>query len=170
MLPHLRRELGESGFGARIVGGYELPTELRTLLSEPEVEFVGFVNDVDAEFRAADVLLVPVSIPLGVRVRVLTGFAHGSCIVAHKANALGIPELSDGENALLGESPRTLAVQVARAAGDEALARRLRFGARATYEQFFTPERAGAALAEPLERLASSAQTSTTSRLSRSGE
>lgn len=170
MLPYLRRELGKGGFQVRIVGGYELPDELRRLLSEPEVKLAGFVDDVDAELRAADVLLVPVSIRLGVRVRILTGFAHGSCIVAHEANAAGIPELAHDANALLGDEPRELAIQVVRALGDRKLARRLRAGARATYEQFFTPELAGAALAEPLERLASSAQTPTTSRSSRSGE
>jgi glycosyltransferase involved in cell wall biosynthesis len=169
MLPHLRRELGEGGFHARIVGGYDLPAELRPLLSEPEVELAGFVNDVDSEFAAADVLLVPASVRLGVRVRILTGFAHGSCVVAHEANAEGIPELAHGENALLGNGPRTLALQVARALDDRELARRLRAGARATYERFFTPELAGAALAEPLERLAKSVHTSTRSPSSRSG-
>jgi glycosyltransferase involved in cell wall biosynthesis len=170
MLPHLRQELGKGGFQARIVGGYELPDELRSLLAEPEVELAGFVNDVDVELKAADVLLVPVSIRLGVRVRILTGFAHGSCIVAHEANVAGIPELAHDANALLGEEPRELAFQVARALSDQELMGRLRAGARATYEQYFTPELAGAALGEPLERLASSAQTPTTSRSSRSGE
>jgi glycosyltransferase involved in cell wall biosynthesis len=170
MLPHLRRKLGEGGFEARVVGGYEPPPELRPLLSEPEVELAGFVDDVDAEFSAADVLLVPVSIRLGVRVRVLTGFAHGSCIVTHEANAEGIPELDHGENALLGGDPLTLATEVARAVSDEGLARRLRAGARSTYERFFTPELAGAALGETLERLAKSDQISTRSRSSRSGE
>jgi glycosyltransferase involved in cell wall biosynthesis len=170
MLPFLRRELGAGGFEARVVGGHEPPPALRPLLAEPEVEHVGFVDDVDAEFRGADVLLVPVSIRLGVRVRVLTGFAHGSCIVTHEANAEGIPELDHGENALLGGDPRTLATEVARAVSDEGLARRLRAGARSTYERFFTPELAGAALGETLERLAKSDQMSTRSRSSRSGE
>jgi glycosyltransferase involved in cell wall biosynthesis len=168
MLPHLRRELGTGGFTARIVGGYEPPPDLLQLLSEPEVELVGFVDDIDTEFRRADVLMVPVSIRLGVRVRVLTGFAYGSCIVTHEANAAGIPELVDGENALLGGDPKTLAAHVAQALLDEGLSTRLRAGARETYERFFTPELTGAVLAESLERLASTVQTSTTSRSSRS--
>jgi glycosyltransferase involved in cell wall biosynthesis len=170
MLPFLRRALGDGGFEARIVGGYEPPPELLPLLAEPEVEFIGFVDDVDPEFRSANVLLVPVSIRLGVRVRVLTGFAHGACIVTHEANADGIPELVHGENALLGTDPRTLASEVARAVSDDGLRRRLGAEARATYERFFAPEVAGAALAEPLERLASSVQMPTKSRSSRSGE
>ena len=154
MLPHLETGLGANGFEARIVGGYEPPPELQPLLEHPAVRFLGFVDDVDAEFRGADVLVVPVSIRLGVRVRVLTGFAHGSCIVAHEANAYGIPELRHGQNALLGSSPRTLAGHVVSAVRDTELAARLRRHARETYERLFTPEVAGSALAATLERIA----------------
>jgi len=156
MLPHLEEALGRDGFEARIVGGYEPPAGLQPLLEHPAVRLVGFVDDVDEEFRRADVLLVPVSIRLGVRVRILTGLAHGSCVVAHEANAYGIPELAHGQNALLGSSPKTLADQVVSALREPELATRVRLGARETYERFFTPAVAGAALAETLERIGSS--------------
>jgi glycosyltransferase involved in cell wall biosynthesis len=155
MLPVLRRELGPDGFRTRLVGGYDAPAEVRPLLSQPEVELAGFVDDVGGEFRAADVLLVPVSIPLGVRVRILTGFSHGSCIVAHVANAAGIPELRHDENALLGRDANELARQIALVAANADLRQRLRAGARATYERFFTPAATGGALAETLERISS---------------
>jgi glycosyltransferase involved in cell wall biosynthesis len=156
MLPYLEAALGPDGFEARIVGGYEPPPELQPLLEHPAVRVVGFVDDVDAEFRAADVLVVPVSIRLGVRVRVLTGFAHGSCIVAHEANAYGIPELAHGQNALLGSSPKRLADHVVSALQAPELAACLRRSARETHERFFAPRVAGAALAETLERIANS--------------
>ena len=154
MLPHLERALGPDGFEARVVGGYDPPSELQPLLRHPSVRLAGFVDDVDAEFCAADVLVVPVSIRLGVRVRVLTGFAHGSCIVAHEANAYGIPELVHGENALLGSSPAELAGCVVTVLRESEVAARIRRGARETYECFFTPAVAGGALAETLEHIA----------------
>jgi glycosyltransferase involved in cell wall biosynthesis len=154
MLPHLERALGPGGFKVRVVGGYEPPAELAPLFAHPAVELAGFVDDVEAEFRRADVLLVPVSIKLGVRVRVLTGFSYGNCIVSHEANAYGIPELSHGQNALLGSDAEELAQEVVRALGDADLRARLRAGARATYERFFTPEAAGGQLGETLERIA----------------
>lgn len=154
MLPHLERMLGRDGFEVRIVGGYQPPPTMHALLEHPAVNLAGFVDDVDAEFRAADVLVVPVSIQLGVRVRVLTGFAHGNCIVTHRANAQGIPELAHGQNALLGSSAAELAGLVVSALQDVQLAMRLRRGARETYERFFTPAVAGAPLAETLERIA----------------
>jgi glycosyltransferase involved in cell wall biosynthesis len=154
MLPHLERALGPEGFEVRVVGGYEPPAELRPLLEHPSVRFTGFVDDVGAEFRAADVLVVPVSIKLGVRVRVLTGFSHGSCIVTHEANAHGIPELAHEQNALLGSSPAELAAEVVRALRVPDLQSRLRRGARETHERFFTSAVAGAALGETLEQIA----------------
>jgi glycosyltransferase involved in cell wall biosynthesis len=155
MLPHLEDALGRDGFEARIVGGYDPPPQLGDLLEHPAVRLAGFVDDVDAEFRRADVLLVPVSIRLGVRVRVLTGFSHGSCIVTHDANAYGIPELAHERNALLGSTPQELAAGVVRALADAELRTRLRAGARETYERFFTPVVAGTALGETLERIRS---------------
>jgi glycosyltransferase involved in cell wall biosynthesis len=157
MLPTLERELGRDGFEVRVVGGHEPPAELASLLRHPAVQLVGFVDDVDAEFRGADVLLVPISIRLGVRVRVLTGFAYGCCVVTHEANAAGIPELAHEGNALLGASPDALAREVVRAVRDRELAARLRAGARSTYEQYFAPEVAGAALGSTLERIARTA-------------
>jgi glycosyltransferase involved in cell wall biosynthesis len=154
MLPHLERRLGRNGFEVRIVGGYGPPPEAQPLLDHPSVRFPGFVDDVDAEFRAADVLVVPVSIRLGVRVRILTGFAHGCCIVTHEANAQGIPELVHGQNALLGSTASELAGHVVSAVQNAELATRLRRGARETYARFFTPAIAGAAIAETLERIA----------------
>ena len=155
MLPELERMLGPDGFVVRVVGGYDPPAELAALLRHPAIRFAGFVDDVAREFKGADVLLVPVSIRLGVRVRVLTGFAFGSCVVCHSANSNGIPELEHGENAMLASSPRMLAREVAAALRDPRLRERLAAGGRATYERYFTPRAAGGALAQTLEEIAS---------------
>ena len=52
------------------------------------------------------------------------------------------------------KSPAELAAQVVRAVREPELAARLRRGARETYDRFFTPALAGAALGETLERIA----------------
>lgn len=66
-------------------------------------------------------MIVPTNIPLGIRVRVVTAWSFGCPIVAHRANAAGIPEMQDGENALLADTDAELADAVSRALGDEAL-------------------------------------------------
>jgi len=154
ILPRLEAELGPANLEVRIVGGYEPPADLRALLDRPGVTMVGQVEPATEEFMSCDVLLVPTPIRLGIRVRILTGFATGSCIVAHSANRLGIPELIDGKNALLGSTGPELAAAVLRASADSGLRAQLRQEARRTYEQSFSLETAGRLLVDELERVA----------------
>ena len=154
ILPRLDAALGRDGFEVRIVGGYEGPPSLREALSHPAVRFCGHTEDAREEFLRADVLLVPNAIPLGVRVRILSGFSYGCCVVSHAVNRLGIPELADRENALVGDSPERLAEAVLVALGDRQLRARLESGARGTYEQSFSLDAAGSRIEEILEGIA----------------
>ena len=154
ILPRLEARLGVDGFEARILGGYEAPHELAAALDRPAVRFLGHVEDPADEFRSATVMLVPNSIPLGVRVRILTGFSYGACIVSHRANVPGIPELAHGWNALVGGTGAELADATARAIEDDGLRQRLEAGARRTYEESFAPPVAAGRIAETLERVA----------------
>jgi glycosyltransferase involved in cell wall biosynthesis len=154
VLPRLERALGEDGFEARILGGYDPPPELAVALDRPAVRFLGHVEDPAEEFDSASVMLVPNSISLGVRVRILTGFSFGACIVSHHANALGIPELEHRRNALLGGSGPELAGAVLDALSDRRLRLQLQEGARRTYDECFAPPVAARRIAERLERVA----------------
>jgi glycosyltransferase involved in cell wall biosynthesis len=108
----------------------------------------------DPEFLAADLMIVPTNIPLGIRVRVVTAWSFGCPIVAHRANAAGIPEMQDGVNALLADTDVELADAVSRALGDEALLRRLSEGGRRTFEKWFSESAAGQAIVDEMEKVA----------------
>lgn len=152
VLPALDAGLGPDGYEARIVGAYDPPEALREALRQPAVTLTGPLEPPDEEFLAADVVLVPTPIETGPRVRILTAFAYGCCVVAHRANALGIPELEDGENALLADTDG-LAGATVRALRDPALRQRLGAAGRALYEATFTPEQAGGRIVRELEAL-----------------
>jgi glycosyltransferase involved in cell wall biosynthesis len=154
ILPVLERELGAEGFEVRIAGGYEPPPELRRLLDRPSIRFLGHVAGADEEFLAAHVLVVPNSISLGIRVRIVTGLSLGSCVVTHVANTRGIPELEHQRNALIGSSGAELADGILRAFRDETLRGRLEAGARETYERHFAPPVAVGRIAGVLETIA----------------
>lgn len=154
VLPRLEQELGADGFDVRIAGGYDAPAELARLLDRPSVQFLGHVDGADDEFLAAHALVVPNSISLGIRVRIITGFSLGTCIVSHRANALGIPELEHEQNALLGSSGPELAEGIFRAFRDDALRKRLESGARDTYEREFAPPVSVGRIAANLEAMA----------------
>jgi glycosyltransferase involved in cell wall biosynthesis len=153
VLPELERELGPDGFEAHIVGAHGPPASLRAALDHPAVRLRGHVEPPDEEFLRADVLLVPTPVETGPRVRILTGFSFGCCVVAHTANRLGIPMLEDGVNVLLAESGG-LARATLSALADPALRWRLGAAGRQVYEENFTPERAGGRIVDELERIA----------------
>jgi glycosyltransferase involved in cell wall biosynthesis len=154
VLPELERELGPEGFEAHIVGAHDPPASLRAALEHPAVRLRGHVEPPDDEFLRADVLLVPTPVETGPRVRIVTGFSFGCCVVAHAANRLGIPMLEDGVNILLADSPG-LARATLTALADPTLRTRLGEAGRGVYEENFTPELAGGRIAEELERIAS---------------
>lgn len=154
VLPELERELGPDAFEVRIVGAHDPPPHLARLLARPSVRLLGVVEDVDAEFAAADVTVVPTSVALGTRVRILSAFSHGCPVVAHRANSTGIPELADERNVLLGNTGRELANGILRLLDDRLLARSLEQEGRETYERFFAPPAAAAALETALKEVA----------------
>lgn len=156
VLPRLERALDPESFEVRLVGGYDPPAELERALDRPSVTLCGHREDPGEEFLAANVVLVPTSIPLGTRVRILSAFSYGACVVAHDSNALGIPELAHGDNVLLGHTPRDLARAVVAALRDEELRLRLEAGGRETFERYFAPSVAAARISSILERLVSS--------------
>jgi glycosyltransferase involved in cell wall biosynthesis len=150
VLPVLEAELGTNGFEVHVVGGYEPPTDLATLLSRPSVRMRGQIEPADDEFLSCHVLVVPTPIPLGIRVRIVTGFSFGCTVVAHASNALGIPELRHGENVLLARDGASMAEMVLTALGDSSLRQRLGAAGRNTFETFFAPEVAGRRIAGEL--------------------
>jgi glycosyltransferase involved in cell wall biosynthesis len=154
VLPWLDRAFGADGYIIDVVGGAEPPRELARILEHPAVRRHGHADGAGAWLQETDVLAVPTSIPLGIRVRIISGLSYGTPIVAHSASALGIPELEDGVNALLATSPREMGEQIVRVVSDRALSEHLERGARATYERYFSPSVAAEVIARELRQSA----------------
>lgn len=150
VIPVLKRRLPSDTFEIHLVGGfYEmLPDTLKRQLDKPYVKIRGQISPPHDEFLSSHVVIVPTPIELGIRVRILTAFSYGSCVVAHIANVRGIPELKHGDNCLLGQSGRELAEHCITLYYDTALRHRIELRARATYDTHFSFERAGAAIVE----------------------
>jgi glycosyltransferase involved in cell wall biosynthesis len=154
ILPLLTEALGQDGFEVHIVGGQEPPEEFREGLAHPAVRLRGQITDPADEFFAADVLLAPNPTVTGASARILSGLTFGNCIVAHTDSVVGIPELADGTNSLLGADGPSLADATVRALRDPDLRARLGAEARALYERAFRPEVAATRLVEEVERMA----------------
>jgi glycosyltransferase involved in cell wall biosynthesis len=155
VLPRLEEKLGINNFEVHVVGDYSKnPMLAAQLRCHPTVRLRGYVEDVNIEFLSSDILLVPTPINLGTRTRIIEGFSYGCCVVAHEANALGIPQMVNEENALLARDGLGLAHAIIRALTDAALRERLQCAARRTYEEYFSIDKAGALLTAELEKIA----------------
>ena len=154
ILPVLTRELGPDGFEVHVVGGYDPPAAAGSAFEHPAVVRRGQIEPPDEEFLAADVLLVPTPLRTGPRSRIITGMTFGTCVVAHEANSLGIPELRHGENVFLAPDGPGLAQATLDALADPDARMRIAREARRLYESTFDPSIAGARIVRELERVA----------------
>jgi Glycosyl transferases group 1 len=142
VLPALDRLLGED-YTVHLYGAGSFAPPVARALDHPRVRNRGYVDDIDAELRAAKVfLLCNNSNPdfIAGHTRVLHAWSVGSCLVAHRNMARAMPEIVHGENALLGETAEELAEQVASACRDGDLRRRIVEGGKRTWEREFLPE------------------------------
>jgi hypothetical protein len=154
VLPILEQKLGFGKFEVHVVGDYSKNQDLAAQLRRPTIRLRGYVDDISHEFLSSDILLVPTPINLGTRTRIIEGFSYGCCVVAHAANALGIPQMVHEQNALLAGNGLGLADAVIRAVNSPALREHLGCNARRTFEENFSIEKAGALLTAELERIA----------------
>ena len=82
-----------STFTYRIeVCGRGLSMEIREQVLQPisHIEYLGFVDDIDARIRKADVLVNPVVKGGGVQIKILKALAAGTTVVASESGCTGI--------------------------------------------------------------------------------
>ncbi len=141
LFPELLILFGENNFKINIVGNNELlPKKYLPFKKEKHLNWKGPVFPAEDEFINSDLLLVPIPAKTGSRVRIINGFSLGCCIVAHSANKLGIPELINNKNILLGDNGKELAYQIHKASKDQSLRKTLGLEGRRIYEMNYRPE------------------------------
>lgn len=157
LLPTLKKDMGSNNFEVHIVGGYfnDMPDKLKLLLNHQEIKIRGHISPIDDEFLSSHLLLVPTPIELGIRVRIITSFSFGLPVVAHYANAKGIPELKNGENSLLADNGKDLVNHIVNIYKDNNLREKLIKNGRKTYEESFSIETAGWKIINNVENIIS---------------
>jgi hypothetical protein len=169
ILDRLDRRL-DGAYEIHLYGGKGMPADLAEKLDRPTVRNVGFVEDVDQALMAAPIFLcLNNATPYKVnQSRYMHAWSLGACIVAHSDAALSLPEMVDGENALLGGDPDAIVERIARALGDRSLRRRIGAAGRAMFLAHFTGAAVAADLMQRMRRAlaASDAATSRESQLS----
>ena len=97
---------------------------VRSLAAEPGVRVTGFVSDLAACYRAADVVVVPLAAGGGTRIKLLEAFGYGLPVVTSTAGAAGL-DVADGVHVLMADSRDEAARAVAALAADAELRERL---------------------------------------------
>ena len=94
--------LADSGLRFRIqVAGRDIPP----LAFHPSIEILGFVPDIYPYIADADLAIVPLWKGVGILVKALDMMAVGTPVVAADFLAQGIPQLRDGVQVLLADTP-----------------------------------------------------------------
>jgi polysaccharide biosynthesis protein PslH len=98
------------------------------------VEIVGFVDDVMPHLDRASVVVVPLRIGGGTRLKIVEAMAKSKAIVSTRIGAEGI-DVTHDRNVLLADSPADFADQVVRALSEPDLTRKLGEQARILAEE-----------------------------------
>ena len=126
--PRVRRAMPE----ARLIIAGNAPERIAGYRAGlPGVEFTGFVDDLEALYRRARVVCVPLLTGAGTAVKAIEAAAYGKPIVATRIGVEGL-ELGEGEGVLRRDSPEAFAAACLGLLRDAGLCARLGASARAT--------------------------------------
>jgi len=127
---------GNARVELRIVGRNPDPTVLDLARQDPRVTVSGFVDDEREVLGRARLLLVPLRVGGGSRLKILTSMAMGTAVVSTTIGAEGI-ECRPGEDIAIGDTPSAFAAHALRLFEDEAARAELQVKARALVESVY---------------------------------
>ena len=105
VVPRLRAALGPTAFALTIVGSTGGNEKLRSKYEDvPNVEFAGFVQNLDEEYLSATCQVVPSGLGTGIRVKIPESLSYGLPVVTSscEADALG---LGDRDGCVIADDP-----------------------------------------------------------------
>ncbi|HTS57940.1 MAG TPA: glycosyltransferase family 4 protein [Terriglobales bacterium] len=117
----------------RIVGRNPHP-RVKKLVS-PSVEVSGSVPSTVDHLREAAVIVVPLRMGSGTRIKIYEGMAMGKATVSTRVGAEGL-DVHHGQDILLADDPQGLADSICTLLGDESLRRRIEAAAHHTASQY----------------------------------
>lgn len=125
-----------------ILIGRNPPPSLRALAeADPSIEVTGTVDDVRPHLARASIMILPLRVGGGTRIKVFEGMAAGLALVSSRVGVEGLP-VRDGTHALLADEPEPFAAAVLRLIHDPAHRAEMARTARAWVEAEFSWDRA----------------------------
>jgi sugar transferase (PEP-CTERM/EpsH1 system associated) len=134
ILPLVRRQVPDASL--TIVGRDPTPAVQALAARVPGVTVTGTVPDVRPYMDRGALVVVPLRVGGGTRLKIFEAMAMGKAIVSTRIGAEGLP-VRDGDELLLADDPPSFAAAVVRLLQDRALARRLGEAAAARVRRDF---------------------------------
>jgi len=151
--PLLIEAFGRGGFRIVICGRGDLPEwTQREIDARPEIDFQGYIENLDAVMDECHALLAPIDVPVGNRTRILTAISRHFPVIAHRNTALGNPDLVDGQTCYLAGTPEEFVDRIRRTVENPSETRRIVETAYRSYRQSFGPENAIPPVLADIER------------------
>jgi len=117
--------------GAQLIIAGKSPESIPSYSNPPAgVEFTGFLPDLDALYARSRVVVCPITMGGGTRVKLVEAGGYGKPIVSTRIGAEGL-DLEDGVDVLLRDDDRSFADACIRLLSDDTLCARLGAAARA---------------------------------------
>ena len=117
----------------RVVG--HTPPELKAL-SGKHIEMLGFVDDLRVQIERAAVVIAPLRVGGGTRLKIVEAMAMGKAVVSTHLGAEGL-DVTHGRDVLLADEPAAFAEQVVRALQSPELQEQLGRAARKQVEEHY---------------------------------
>ncbi len=93
-------------------------------VAQKNIQFTGFIEDVASVFKNG-ILIVPIHIGSGIRIKVITAFAKGVPVVSTSLGISGIPGITNNVNAIIADTPETFAAATIQLLNDQQLRQKI---------------------------------------------
>ena len=114
-----------------IIAGGSPPADIRALKKDPSVTVTGYVEDIRLLIAASSVVVVPLRVGGGVRLKIMEAWAMGKAVVSTSVGADGL-DFSDGDDIFIADDPEAFAKKAVKLIKNEDL--RQRIGKKARYK------------------------------------
>lgn len=128
--------LGERPQTRLYIVGSSPTREILELATNPRITVTGFVHDIRTYYRIAQVVVVPLRTGVGIRGKILEGWAVGRATVATPLACQGL-RTCHGENIIIAEEPERFAMWTLALLGNPDFCRRLGEAGRQTVERHY---------------------------------
>ncbi|HSV43718.1 MAG TPA: glycosyltransferase family 4 protein [Candidatus Bathyarchaeia archaeon] len=134
-----------------IVGKDPTPAVQQLAKDDPSIIVTGFVDDVKTYVMESDVVVVPLRMGSGTRLKILEAMAMGKPIVSTSIGAEGL-DVTHGKDILIADDPEAFAQEVVQLLKDERLRQEIASAGRALVEQKYDWKLIEAELGELITR------------------